>query len=54
VLELIERGEAEAAAREFVESIALGPGAWEMMPSEDGASMVGDAHTFAGEALDPE
>jgi pimeloyl-ACP methyl ester carboxylesterase len=27
VLELIERGEAEAAARDFVENIALGPGA---------------------------
>jgi pimeloyl-ACP methyl ester carboxylesterase len=54
VLELIERGEAEAAARDFVENIALGPGAWEMMPSEERASMVGNAQTFAGEALDPE
>lgn len=53
VLELIERGEAEAAAREFVENIALGPGAWEMMPEEERASVAANADTFAGEALDP-
>ena len=28
VLELIERGEAEAAARDFVDNIAPGPGVW--------------------------
>ena len=52
VLELIERGEAEAAAREFVE-IVLGPGAWEMLPEGNRATMVRNADTFAGEALDP-
>jgi pimeloyl-ACP methyl ester carboxylesterase len=52
VLELIGRGEREAAAREFVE-IVLGPGAWEMLPEEDRATMVRNADTFAGEALDP-
>ena len=54
VLELIERGEAEAAARDFVENIALGPGAWGMMPLEERASMAANAHTFAGEVLDSE
>ena len=53
VLELIGRGEAEAAAREFVENIALGPGAWETVPEEERASMAANAHTFAGEVLDP-
>jgi pimeloyl-ACP methyl ester carboxylesterase len=52
VLELIGRGEPEAAAREFVE-IVLGPGAWEMMPEAERATMVANADTFAGEALDP-
>ena len=53
VVELIERGEAEAAARDFVENIALGPGAWEMMPPENRASMAANAGTFAGEVGDP-
>ncbi len=51
VLELIARGEAEAATRKFVENIIVGPDAWELMPEEERASMV-NAHTFAGEALD--
>ena len=51
VLELIGSGEPEAAAREFVE-IVLGPGAWEMMPEGERATMVANADTFAGEALD--
>ena len=54
VLELIERGEAEAAARDFVENIALGPGAWELMSQEERVSMVTNAHTFVGELGDPE
>jgi len=53
VLELIERGEAEAAARHFVEDIALGPGAWEMMAQQERDSMAANAHPFAGEALAP-
>lgn len=52
-LELIARGEAEGAARDFVENIAVGPGAWDMMSEEERASMAANAHTFAGEALDP-
>jgi pimeloyl-ACP methyl ester carboxylesterase len=52
VLELIGRGEPEAAARGFVE-IVLGPGAWEMMPEQGRATMVANADTFAGEAVDP-
>lgn len=53
VLRLIERGEVEAAARSFVENIALGPGAWETMAAEERASMAANAHSFAGEQLDP-
>ena len=54
MLELIERGEAEAAARDFVENIALGPGAWELMSQEERVSVVTNAHTFVGEQRDPE
>jgi pimeloyl-ACP methyl ester carboxylesterase len=54
VLELIERGEAEAAARDFVENIALGPGAWKMMSQEERASTVRNAHTLVGEQRDPD
>jgi len=53
VVEQIERSEAEAAARDFVENVALGPGAWEMMPDEDRAAMVAHADTFAAEQHDP-
>jgi pimeloyl-ACP methyl ester carboxylesterase len=53
VLELIERGDGVAAARQFVEDVALGPGGWETLPEEERASMAANAHTFAGEALDP-
>ena len=53
VLDLIERGEHEAAARDFVENIALGPGACEMMSEEERAGMARNAHTFAGEQRDP-
>jgi len=53
VVEQIERGQDEAAARDFVENVALGPGAWEMMPEEERAAMVGLADTFAAEQRDP-
>lgn len=53
VLSLIERGEREAAARLFVEDVALGPGAWEMLAPEDRATMTANAGTFAEEQRDP-
>jgi pimeloyl-ACP methyl ester carboxylesterase len=53
VVEQIERGQAEAAARDFVENVAVGPGAWEMMSDEERAAMVGLAETFAAEQRDP-
>jgi pimeloyl-ACP methyl ester carboxylesterase len=53
ILELCERGEAVAAARGFVEDIALGPGAWALLPAELRASMAANAETAAGEVRDP-
>ena len=54
VLELIERDENDAAARMFVDEIAVGPGAWDAMSPEDRESMAANAGTFAGEQRDPE
>jgi pimeloyl-ACP methyl ester carboxylesterase len=53
VLELIERDDNEAAARMFVDEVAVGPGAWDMMQPEDQASMAANAGTFADEQRDP-
>jgi pimeloyl-ACP methyl ester carboxylesterase len=53
-VEEIERGDHEAGARKFAEEVALGPGAWELMPQEQRDIMIGNAETFAGETRDPE
>jgi pimeloyl-ACP methyl ester carboxylesterase len=54
VVELIERGETEVAAKDFVENIAVGPGAWQMMSPDERATTVANAATFAGEQRDLE
>lgn len=54
VLSLIDRGDAEAGARLFVEEVAIGPGAWELMPPEERAAMTANAGTFVGEMRDPD
>jgi pimeloyl-ACP methyl ester carboxylesterase len=54
VLKLIASGKHADAAREFVEKVALGPGAWDMLGPESQQMMVGQAHTFLDEARDPE
>ncbi|NEW38683.1 alpha/beta hydrolase [Nocardia cyriacigeorgica] len=53
VLRLIDGCEFKAAARTFVDNVALGPGAWELMSSDEQLSMIINAHTFAGEQHDP-
>ena len=54
VLEMIDRGEGEAAARFFVENIAIGPGGWDMLPAEKRAAIAANAGTFAEEPRDPD
>jgi pimeloyl-ACP methyl ester carboxylesterase len=49
---LIEQGDARAAAKTFVERIALGPGGWEMMPPENQEGMIRGARGFAREMSD--
>jgi pimeloyl-ACP methyl ester carboxylesterase len=50
----IAAGDHEAAARQFADEVAFGPGAWEnaLIP-EARAIMVGNAPTFLDEAQDP-
>jgi pimeloyl-ACP methyl ester carboxylesterase len=51
---MIDRGALEAACREFVERIALGAGAWELLPTEVREAMVRHAYSWAGEMRDPD
>ena len=52
VLELVACGQHEAAARQFVEEVALGPGAWERLPAPLQATMTRSAVAFAAEQED--
>jgi pimeloyl-ACP methyl ester carboxylesterase len=54
VLAKISAGEHEAAARQFVDEVALGPGIWENeVPAEQKAMFVRNAPTFLDECNDP-
>lgn len=54
VIELLEKEENEAGARQFMETIAFGPGAWEQLPGEVRQTFIFNAATFLDEARDPE
>ena len=55
VAKLIAAGDHEGAARQFVNEIALGPGAWEnQLPPEVRAIWVKNAPTFLDERRDPD
>lgn len=49
VVEMLVSGKTEQAAREFVESVALGPGEWEKLPREVQQTFVFNAPTFLDE-----
>lgn len=49
----VERGDARSAAKQFVEEIALGPGAWELLPEPLRETMVDSAPAFVVEQQDP-
>lgn len=53
VVEIIEAGEHERAARVFVEEIAFGPGTWDRLPRFVRKTFVENAATFAEEFRDP-
>lgn len=51
----IAAGDHEGAARQFIDEVALGPGAWEgQLPPEAKAIVVNNAPTFLDELNDPE
>jgi pimeloyl-ACP methyl ester carboxylesterase len=50
----IAGGDHERAARQFVEEVALGPGAWDKLPSEVRKIVINNAPTFLDELGDPD
>ncbi|MDQ3991776.1 MAG: alpha/beta hydrolase [Actinomycetota bacterium] len=53
VVDLIDAGEHESAARLFVEEVAFGPGTWDRMPRAMRSMFIENADTFAEEQRDP-
>jgi pimeloyl-ACP methyl ester carboxylesterase len=54
VAKRIASGDHAGAAEEFVETVALGPGAWLQIPPETRKAVIENAPTFLDEANDPE
>ena len=54
VYDRLAAGDAEGGARQFVETVAFGPGMWETLPVAARANFVRNAHTFLDEGQDPE
>ncbi|MEW2413753.1 alpha/beta hydrolase [Streptomyces sp. NPDC046866] len=54
VLAALRSGGPEAAARQFVEDVAVGPGAWEQLPDPVRRTFADNAPTFADEQADPD
>jgi pimeloyl-ACP methyl ester carboxylesterase len=54
VVELLEAGDHEEGARRFVETVALGPGAWDQLPPGLREAFVFNAPTYLDECRDPE
>jgi pimeloyl-ACP methyl ester carboxylesterase len=53
VVEHIARGDMEGGARQFVETVAAGPGAWDRIQPEIRQTMIANAATFPDETQDP-
>jgi pimeloyl-ACP methyl ester carboxylesterase len=54
VVRMLDAGDYPGGARQFVETIALGPGAWERLSPELRETFVFNASTWHDEARDPE
>ena len=54
VVDRIVSGDHAGAAEQFVETVALGPGAWAQLPAEAQQIMIVNAPTFLDEANDPD
>jgi pimeloyl-ACP methyl ester carboxylesterase len=53
VAERLAAGDAAGGTRQFMETVAFGPGVWELIPPEERQALVGNAPTFLDEARDP-
>lgn len=53
VIRLLERGDRSGGARQFVETMAFGPGQWERLPSSLRDTFVANADTWLDETRDP-
>lgn len=54
VVELLEAGDHEGAARRFVDTIAFGAGAWDQLPELIRQTFIANAATYLDECHDPE
>lgn len=54
VLRLLKAGDSLVAAQQFVETVALGPGAWNQLPTVLRNTFIYNAPTFLDEMQDPE
>jgi pimeloyl-ACP methyl ester carboxylesterase len=54
VVELLSARDDERAARLFVETVAFGPGGWDMLPPEARDTFIANAPTFLDEQRDPD
>ena len=54
VVERIASGDHTGAAEQFIDTVVLGPGAWEQFPPEAQNMFIENAPTFLDEAHDPE
>jgi pimeloyl-ACP methyl ester carboxylesterase len=54
VVERIGSGDHAGAAEQFVDTVALGPGAWAQLPAPIRQTFIENAPTFLDEARDPE
>ncbi|MDW4909705.1 alpha/beta hydrolase [Streptomyces sp. ADMS] len=54
VLAHLRAGETLAGARQFVEEVALGPGAWDQLPDQLRQTFLTNAPTFLDEQADPD
>jgi pimeloyl-ACP methyl ester carboxylesterase len=53
VLRLLREGHFRNAARQFVDTVAFGPGAWDKLPPARQDTLVNNAPTFLDELQDP-
>jgi pimeloyl-ACP methyl ester carboxylesterase len=53
VAAMLRAGDAAGGARAFVDTIAFGPGAWEMLPAPIQQTFIANAPTFLDEMEDP-